>query len=189
MRVDTKGFTVAKLDAYQKEFHKEVYQAQMNSMNRVATTIRAETAREIASASGLKPVKRIKERMARFRATKKVLVCGVYFRYASMPAEMLAPKSGVKWTRKMKGARAGNKLYEGTFGATPHAGKYADKRMRIYTRVSRTGSNRKDLVVKYIPLKQYEPILAKVGNTVVERDLESTFIQQFEFRMDQIKGA
>jgi hypothetical protein len=188
MTLDIRGITSKKLDELLRvTYPREIEAAQISALNRVSTTIRAEAAREISSASKIKPISLIKGRMRRFKATKKRMVTGVYFVNRPMPAELLAGKKGIKWNRKMVGAKAGPFTHAGTFAGTPRAGRYANKQQRIYYRVSDTGDNRKDLQVKRLDLEKHSPLLKTVGQRVIDRNLEKLFLQQFEYRISKTK--
>jgi len=183
IRVDIRGMTSKKLDSlYRDKFPKVVKAAQISAMNITARRIRAEAIREISTVSKIKPAKLIRERTAISKANSKKLSVAIYFRAASMPAEIYAGKSGVKWNRKMTGAKAKSRVFVGAFAAKPKTGKHTD-RIRIYMRDGKTGNNKKDLKAQYIPLEQFKPILKMVADKVVADRFEKEFDLQFGWRL------
>lgn len=188
IRVDIRGMTSKKLDKiYREQFPKVVKAAQISAMNITARRIRAEAIREISTESKIKPAKLIRERTAVSKANNKKLSVAIYFRAASMPAEIAAGKSGVRWNRKMAGAKAKSFTFIGAFAAKPHAGKHTD-RIRIYMRDGKTGDNKKDLKAQYIPLEQFKPILKRVADRVVAERFEKEFDLQFGWRLEKEIG-
>lgn len=185
MKVDiyVKGLTVDKLDKIAKSIAPRVVaESTKFAMNKVVTSARGRAVKSIANASGVKPQKLIKQRTAIFKATVRKQRAGIFFRTGPMPVETLGEP---KWNKKMIGAKVKSKTYEGTFAGTPRKGKLANKRTRVYRRVSKTGSNRSDLRAQYIHLEKYGPILPKVGQRVVAQRMEKEFISQFNFRMEK----
>lgn len=182
--IDVEGKTIGQLEDYVKNIAPEVIkESTRHAMNRTVATIKSRAIKGVASASNVKPQKFIRQRFSSFMAKPNRLVAGVTFRYPPIPAEVVVGKGGVKWSKDMPGAKAKGRTYIGAFTGTPHKGRHANKRKRIYRRVSRTGSNRSDLRAQYIHIEKYAPILKKVGERVVNQKLTSEFVRQFNFRM------
>lgn len=183
--IDIRGFTADKIEKYAKKtFPKAVQASYVQAINRTARTIRSRAIRAISNASKIKPQKFIRQRTAISKANRKRVSGVIYFRYSPMPAEVVVGKSGVRWNRKMEGAKAKSRTYIGAFAAQPKSGKHTN-RQRIYKRVGRTGNNRKDLRAQYIKLDKYAPILNTVTQRVVKQKFSNEFFTQLEFRVDK----
>lgn len=185
--VNIKGMTFGKLEKmFREQYPKEIEAASVSTLNRVANSIRSDATRELSNASSIKPSKILRARMKITRANKNRIVAAVSFRYAPIPAEMLAGKSGPTWSRKSKGVRTKGRFYDNAFLATPKAGRFAGKRQRIYNRVSRTNTNKVDLHAQYVKLDQLAPLFITVARSTINAKAEKEFTRQLNFRLSKI---
>jgi len=85
-----------------KHFPREVRAASITSLNKVNNQIRGKAAKRISNASGIKPIKLVRERITMFRAKRNRLAAGTYFKYKGISAEKLGK---IKWNKTMPGAK------------------------------------------------------------------------------------
>lgn len=147
--------------------------AERQAINKTLSKISTRSKRGISNATGIKPLKLFKSRFRIRRVTKNKRNGSVIFKATSFPVEIL-PKKYLK-------------QFPGTFKATPKKGKFANKRERVYKRVSRTGEANQDLRPQYKNISQHKKLIFKVGNRVVRQDLSRIFHSQLQYQL-QRKG-
>lgn len=186
--VDIRGTTAKQLDSYfGKTMPKAIADSQRVAINKTMALVKTATGRDVASAENIKPQSIIKQRLHVFRATSRRLAGGIYFDYIAIPAEILAGKNGPRWKRRSRGVSVRGRFFEGAFTGTPRAGRLANKRVRVYKRVSQTGDNRKDLRAQYVHLlaQRDKPIV--IGTRITNDRLADIFLQQMNYRLEKAK--
>jgi len=186
--VDVRGTTFGQLErTFRDAFPKQIQQAAVSTLNRVGAKIRTDAVREISKKANIRPAKLIRQRTRIAKANKNRLQVRVYFKTGPMPLEIIAGKNGPKWNRKMSGVTIKDRYIEGAFTGTPRQGKHANKRKRVYVRVSDTRDNRQDLRPQYAVLELHGQILIDVGNRVIKDMFENEFNRQLNYRMLKLK--
>jgi len=186
MDIEIKFTGFEKVDKFTRQVAPDAIEAaRKNAVNRVLSKAKTRSRRAISNASGVKPLKLLNPRLKLFRVSKRYSTGKLVYYAQSIPLEILAGKSGVQWVRGASVTIKG-KNYPGTFAGTPRKGKNANKRKRVYKRVSRTGDNQKDLRPQYKDMKPYRGIVLTVARRVANQELDKQFQAQVTYQLKRM---